>query len=475
MENEVIFTNKATIPPPSPAVSSPTSPVPPVLPTPLTAASTPPLPPPSSGRNKSLFIRIGIGIGVLLVVVILISVMWRIFHKEQVVSLTLWGLWDDPKVMQEVIGEFEKKHPLIKISYVKQDLKQYRERLTTRIPSGTGPDIYYFHNTWTPMLSRLLAPLPLDVISPATFQQTYYPVAQTDLVRNGAIYGLPLGIDTLALFVNTDLQKAAGGAIPQNWDDFKKAAQQLTARDGGNIKTAGAAIGTIDNISHSYDVISLLFVQNGVDLRNFAGSSTPVIEALKYYTNYATGENSVWDSSLDPSLLAFSHGNLAYFFGYSWDIFNFKALNPTLPFAVYPVPSLPSRTMTIASYWAVGIAANTKQQKAAGLFVAYLTQKDTAQKLYTQAKKTRGFGMPYARLDLADTLKDDLLIYPFIQQAKGAVSSYFASDTFDNGLNTKMNAYLGNAVRKILDNNVPESVVEELTKGVIQVQNDYGR
>ena len=44
--------------------------------------------------------------------------------------------------------------------------------------------------------------------------KNYYPVANTDLIKNGAIYGIPLEVDTLELYVNTDLFKSAGLTVP---------------------------------------------------------------------------------------------------------------------------------------------------------------------------------------------------------------------------------------------------------------------
>src|SRR3989344_8961207 len=123
------------------------------------------------------------------------------------VTITYWGLWQNENVMKGVIDEFQKKNPNIKVEYTEQDKNQYRKRLVTRINNGTGPDIFRFHNTWVPMLSGVLLPLPSNIINPGAFQGNYYPVIQHDLMKNGAIYGIPLEIVTLALFVNTKMLK----------------------------------------------------------------------------------------------------------------------------------------------------------------------------------------------------------------------------------------------------------------------------
>lgn len=391
------------------------------------------------------------------------------------VTLTYWGLWEDPKTMALIIDEFERENPNIKIAYTKQDLKKYKDRVTTRIPNGSGPDVYTYHNTWLPTLTTMLLPLSNDVISPDTFKKTYFPVTQTDLVSNGAIYGIPQGIDTLSLFINKEIFDAAGILPPQTWEEFMRTAKQLTVLDDNrNIRTAGAGLGTYDNVQHASDIVSLLMLQNGVNLSTFSNHSAQIVEALIFYTSFARGTDGVWNERSNPSLLAFSNGELAMYFGYSWDIFMIQAANAKLAFEVHPVPNLPGKQTSIASYWVNGISSKSKHQQEALLFMKFLAEKDTAQKLYTEAAKTRGFGTPYARIDLAETLQDHPFLGPIIAQAPYAQSTYFASDTEDTGYNVRLNAYLGNSIRSILANDSPETAANTLMQGVSQVRSQYG-
>lgn len=418
-------------------------------------------------------------LGIIVIVIIgfvIFGILIPNFRKAQVskVTLTYWGLWEDASIMQSIISDFNRQYPDIKINYSKQDHKQYRERLTARIPNGTGPDIFRFHNTWVQMFSGVLLPLPSDTITKADFAKWFYPVAQKDLIKNGAIYGIPLEIDTLSLYINTNIFESAGVSAPDNWVDFINDARSLTVKDGsGQIKTAGAALGTFNNITHAPDIISLLFVQNGVDLNNITQDNQAASEALAFYTSFASGGSSTWNSTLDSSVLAFAKENLAMYFGYSWDFFTIKALNPKLAFEIHPVPHLPNQNMTIASYWVEGVSVKSKHQNEALLFMKFLAKKETEQRLFTEVSKTRAFGEPYARVDLADSLKSNSIVYPFVSQGNDAASSFFASDTHDNGLNSQMNTYLGDAVNSILNFTSPQSAVETLSNGVNQVLNRY--
>jgi len=393
--------------------------------------------------------------------------------KSEKITLLYWGLWEDSKAIQPIIFDFERQYPNITVNFVKQDIKQYRERLVTRVKNGTGPDVFRFHNTWLPMLSNILAPLPKDTITKTDFEKWFYKVAQNDLVRNGAIYGIPLEIDTLSLYINTEAFKARGLSSPKDWIDFSNTARQLTVKDeSGKIATAGAAVGTFGNITHAGDVVSLFLVQNGTDLNDISSTSQLASEALGFYTSFALNDK-VWDDTLDPSVLAFAKGNLAMFFGYSRDFFTIKSIDPNLSFEIYPVPHLPQQNMTIASYWVEGVSIKSKYQKEAMLLIKYLAQKETQQKLFTEQSKTRAFGEPYARTDLANLLEDNARVYPFVSQAQDAVSSFFTSDTYDNALNSQMNSYLEDAVNAVLSGTSPQTAVDTLSKGVSHVLKMY--
>lgn len=441
-------------------------------------------PPPEENKksflNKFLLLRIlfgGLGVIVFIVIILFVVQFFSNFSNSSTnsgkVTLTYWGLWEDANTMQSVISQFESSHPNISINYVKEDPKDYSERVLTRIQDGNGPDIFTYHSSWLPMVQAALVPLSTSVVSKDALEKDYYPVVKNDLVKNGALYGVPLGIDTLSLFVNNSMLKSAKLSVPTTWDNFITVARALTVKDAeGKIKVAGAALGTFDNITHAPDILATLFMQNGVDVTTMKPSSNAA-DALSFYTSFATGDSNVWDNTLDPSQLAFARGNLAMYFGYSWDIFLIKASNPSLDFSIFPIPHLPGRNTTAASYWVEGISSKSTHQKEALEFMQYLAQKNTLAVLYSEEAKTRLFGEPYPQVTLGNTLKENPLVYPFVEQANDAKSTFFSGETDDTGLNGQMNAYLGNAVRGALGNTSPQSAIDTLTQGVVQIEKQY--
>lgn len=398
---------------------------------------------------------------------------------KEPVTITYWGLWEDPQALGGQILEFESKNKNIKIKYIKQSKEDYRERLVNSLAKGQGPDIFRFHNTWVPMLASSLSVLPPSVIDAGTFQKTFYPVAAKDLRRGADIVGIPLMFDGLGLYINDEIFSANGKNPPATWDELRKLAIELTVRDGeGRIQQAGVAMGRTDNLDHWEDILALMMLQNGADLGNPVGKLAE--DPLAFFTVFST-KDRVWDETLPPSTQAFAAGKLAMYFGPSWRAFEMKSQNPNLSFRVVPVPQLPKASptepdITWASYWAEGVWVKSKYQKEAWEFLKFLSSKDSLQKLYQAAAASRLFGPPYPIPEMAALLKEDPVVGAYVKQAPQARSWYLTSRTFDGqtGINSRISAYFADAVNGVVNEGKEAGeVLGTAAQGVKQVLSSY--
>lgn len=455
-------------PPPPPEETFPPGEVPP--------PEIPPEPSPSSFFARPLWQKILPLVIGLFVLLFLFFLFFRFFkspaEKENLVTLTYWGLWEEEQVIAPLVADFEKNHPQTKINYQKQSPRQYRERLQSALARGEGPDIFRFHNTWLPMFKNDLAPLPKKVMDEETFKKTFYPVAQKDLRWGDSYYGLPLEFDGLALLYNEKFFQEKGLLPPTGWENLGEIAQKLTVWEKGRIQVGGIALGTTNNVEHWSDILALMFLQNGANLKNPTDQRAQ--DALTYYVSFAQGENRVWDETLPNSLLAFAQGKVAMIFAPSWEIFEIKNLNPNFSFKVLSVPQLPGGNLTWASFWVEGVAQKSKNQSQAWEFLKYLSTKESLVKLYTEAAKIRLFGEPYSRQDLAEALLNDPFVWPYLAGAANAQSFYLASRTFDNGLNDKIIKYFEDAVNALHQGISPQAALETAAKGVNQTLSTYG-
>lgn len=408
--------------------------------------------------------------------------------QDEPVTLTYWGLWEDSQTIQPLIDEFNAVNPNISVNYVRQNITNYRERLTSGLSTtNNAPDIFRFHNTWVPMFSSKLASVPSDIYSPQEFQQTFYPITSKDLTAGNRIVGIPLEVDGLTLFYNEDLLRAAGFASPpKTWDELRTMASQITVVDEqGRIRTSGVAMGTSGNVDHFSDIIGLLMAQNQVKFNDLEKSLDSqginlASDALIFYTTFR--QNKIWDETLPKSTVMFAQGSLAFYFAPSWKYFEIKAANPSLNFRAAPVPQLTSdasRKVAWASYWAEGVntSSSKAKQQAAWQFLKFLSSAQSQQKLYSFQAQLREFGEPYSRVDLAQSVISNPIVGAVLQDMVKATSFPIASNTFDNGLNDKNIEYLTQAVDELNSANssrtAADKAVSTLAKGWQQVSSQF--
>lgn len=443
-------------------------------PAPLEVAPPPP-------KKKSSLLPL-----LIVLMVILLGVGFFVFKNlagkkavSEEVALTWWGLWEDDSVVAPLISEYEAKNPKVKIKYVKQSQQDYRERLTNALAKGTGPDIFRFHNTWVPMFKTELDYLPATVMSASEFAQTFYPVASADLTSKTGIVGIPLMYDGLVMYINEDLFAKEGLSIPTTWDDLRETAKTLTIKDEqGTITQAGVALGRTENVDHWQEILALMMIQNHVNMAK--PTDQLASDALTFFTVFSAVDG-VWNQALPSSTLAFAAGKLAIYFGPSWRFFEIKDQNPNLKFKVVPVPQPPKINLseadiTYATYWAEGVWSRSKNKAAAWNFLKFLSTKPSLEKMYTQAAKTRAFGEPYSRVDMASLLSADPVLGSVVSLAPNAQSWYLASRTWDGptGINSQIGKYYEDAVNAVNLGNPTGKALETVAAGVAQVLAQYG-
>lgn len=394
---------------------------------------------------------------------------------DETVTLEYWDLWSSQTAIDSQINEYKKIKPNVNISYKKRTPQQYRETLESQIQSGQGPDIFTFHNTWTPMLKEELDPVPSDAVSASEFKNSYYPVVFSDLRVDGKFVGVPFEYDGLALYYNEDIFKAAGiTKPPSSWTEFAQIAAKLTVKDtAGNIRTAGAALGTASNVDHFSDILGMMILQNGGDPKSPIGKQSQ--DALEYFTSFADGQNQVWAETMPKSTVAFAGNNLAMYFGPSWRAIEFKNANPLLKFKTAPLPQLEGSRITWATYWAEGVSAKSANKKEAWEFIKYMQSDESLIRFYSESAKSPGrfFGEPYPKVTLASKLSSDPIVGAFIADAPYARSFPMASRTFDNGINDQIIKAYEDAVNAVLEGDDAKDALETTAKNVKVILDKY--
>lgn len=419
--------------------------------------------------------------GALFFILVLVGVFMLLSNSgkpkpKPAIKLTYWGLWEDKETIDPVIKAYQQKNPGITINYEKMDPGDYRAKLMNRSQSGTGPDIFRFHNTWLPEIGDVVTPLPASVMTNAEFEKTFYPIQQRDLKVGQSYYGLPLYIDGLVLVYNDSLFRQAGiSTAPGNWDELIADAGKIQVADkDGKLITAGIAMGASSNVEHFSDIFGLMLLLNGGEITKL--DSGEAAGALEAFRRFAEKPNNTWDEAMPNSVTAFIQQKVAMIIVPSYELLTIHAGNPDLKMKVVPIPKPPGgKQVSLATYWVEGVNKYSKNQLEAWKFLKYLTEKDTMTKLYEAESANRIFGEPYSRIDLAPTLVQNEYTGAVIRQAQDDVyySLPLSSRTFDDGLNDGMIQYIENAINATIQGASYNDALQTAKKGVDQLVERY--
>ena len=313
----------------------------------------------------------------LLAVLILIACGGR--EKEGVVTLELWGFGREGEVMAEMMPEFERLHPGVRVRVQQVPWTAAHEKLLTAFVGDATPDVAQIGNTWIPELAAVGAIEPLDGrlsssgVSPAHF----FPGVWDTNVVDGHVYGIPWYVDTRLLFYRTDLLAAAGyDQIPQTWAGWRDAMEKIKARTGKN----GFAI-FLPTDEWQQPVIFGL--QKGAVLLRDDGrgafSEPRFREALEFYLGlYRDGLAPVFGNNQVANLYQqFAAGDFALYITGPWNIGEFRRrLPPELrdKWNTAPVPGPDGPGVSIAGGSSLSMFHASEHKEEAWQLIQYLAE-----------------------------------------------------------------------------------------------------
>jgi len=293
-------------------------------------------------------------------------------NNVKTISFSTWGSQSEITTVKNLIKEFEKENPNIKVKLIHIP-DNYFQKLHLLIASNLAPDVIFINNLNAPIyidankfedLSSYLS--NSEKISKEDFiQKSLMPLS-----KDNKIYAIPRDISTLVVYYNKDLFFKYLGSIPnENWtqEEFLKIAQKLT-RDIDND-------GKIDIFGFGFEKKSLYWLpfllSNGGGILDDNSSHIILnnrnsLSSLQFYSDlrnkYHVAPKADEQSSLTTSQM-FMQGKVAMHLCGRWCSLTYKK-NKDLNWDILPFPKGEKGSIITmdASGWAISSSSNFKNE-----------------------------------------------------------------------------------------------------------------
>lgn len=296
-------------------------------------------------------------------------------RSEAKTTLEFWQFWTDADIkptITEIVNEFEKQNPEIKVNLTDLTWADGHEKIVIAFASKTAPDVLELGSDWLAQFADAghLADISQEVKADSSQFHgwglaTYY----------SKVYGWPWILGTRVIFANRDLLNKAGFApdfMPINFTDFKKAAYKVDSL-GKNIYGWGSNTAEKHRL---YKKFLPFFWSYGAQIFSDDGrycliSSDNAVQALDLYKElhdscgYVADQRGIEDAFLD--------GKIGFIISGDWLLKRIEKEHRKINFVtgLIPGPKLPGKSFLGGEILCIN---NASQKKEAALkFIRFVT------------------------------------------------------------------------------------------------------
>jgi multiple sugar transport system substrate-binding protein len=300
-----------------------------------------------------------------------------------------WAMGKEAEVVAELVRDFEREHPGIRVELQAIPMTAAHEKLLTAWAADGLPDICQLGNTWIPEFATLgaLEPLQARVDASAVVDEAdYFEGIWDTSVVDGELLGVPWYVDTRLLFYRKDLLAEAGfDAPPTTWAEWERAMAAIKR----NVGPARYAI--LLPVNEFEQQLSLALQQDDPLLRDgdrYGNFRSPGFRrALAFYANMfeqgwapamsETEISNVWDE--------FFNGFYAFYLSGPWNIREFRRRQPAALEGQWSTMALPGPDgpgAGIAGGASLVLFRSSERKEAAWKLVEYLSRPDVQERFH---------------------------------------------------------------------------------------------
>ncbi len=331
---------------------------------------------------------------------------------EEGAELMLWSDGDEQLEWAELMAEkFEGEYGVpVQVEEVTQE--DAPERLATDGPSGQAADV--FASTHDRIGRAISAGLVLENFWPEEYEEEFMEAAITATSFEDELFGYPSGIETYALFYNTDLVEEA----PETMDELLEVASELTEGDRYGFMMEPQNLYFVYAFLGGYG--GYVFGDEGTDINDLGLNNEGAVQGtellLRIRDEVVPGMANE-DITYDVRTALFEEGNLAFDINGPWAVRGYEEAG--VDFNVVPLPELENGESPTSFSGTRGFYVNayTDYPDAASLLAQFITNEENLLEAY----EITGALPPRLELVEHDDIQSNPISVGFLEQASHAV------------------------------------------------------
>jgi len=306
--------------------------------------------------NFKIIVLIILGAGAVLGVFVfagIIDLSGKAVNSGPTGTVVLWGTAPS-SIMTPLIRQVNKNNSF-SVRYIRKSSENYDQDLLEAFARGQGPDLFLLPDDLAFKYLDKISLIPYTTYPLINFKTDFASAAEVFLHPSGII-AIPLTIDPLMLYYNSDILDSYNVAYPPTyWDELPEYRNIFVKKNEDEQITQSAfALGQFSNISHAKDILTTMFMQIGnpivhtehsfyratLSSINAITENNEIVPLFDFYLNFSNplDENYSWNRSFPDSIDAFTGDKLVFYFGFASDLSLLNKKNPNQDLRVVSVP-----------------------------------------------------------------------------------------------------------------------------------------
>ena len=300
-----------------------------------------------------------------------------------------WAMGYEGEVVANMLPEFERRNPGIKVELQQLPWTAAHEKLLTAFAGDALPDVVPLGNSWIAEFATLDALEPLDAriaATPGFAREDFFAGAWDSGVIDGRAYAVPWYVETRVPYYRKDLLARAGvQSLPQDWTQWKAAMAAIERQAGPDQSAILLPLNEFEPLLNLAVQQPDPLLREGGRYGNFrsAGFKRTLAFYLELFDlGYApridnTRISNVWDE--------FGKGTFSFYISGPWNIAEFKKRMPDAlkdAWTTMPLPGPNGPGASIAGGTSFVVFRQSNRKDAAWKLIAFLSEPEQQLRLH---------------------------------------------------------------------------------------------